>query len=311
MMIQQARDESLPRVTDVLKFLYAEEFESIPDDILEEARERGERYHKLIELNWNTKLDHPIVNMFREGLDVIIIDRTMSQPAIEMQINGLSYTGKPDFCFDDVVIDYKFTRDRLRPVTALQLLLYGGLIYEASCGQHIIKKYYAFHYHQDGGLFVYKIPDRAIEPLGLFAVSLVRHHADIEAGKIIRYDKLIEWERLQLEYDVFDEFYCTMPPAIVTNELEEKAAIYRYRCLQKVEAYQKHLGREITRRMEETGQTKLYDHTGGGVRLQTSNRKQHDSAKLKAYKKTIVTGTKESTSLVRFNPPKNEQKLIN
>jgi hypothetical protein len=315
------RDETLPRVSDILKFLYIEELESIPRDILEAAAEEGRRKHKLIEDNWNTDLDHPIVNMFRRGLKKV-----------------MGWIGDRDIT---IVIDYKFTRDKLRAETALQKLLYGELVsegYQDFCKNKIVIErqingytftgkpdfvilnmlsdaydvaYFAFHYHQDGGLFVYKIPDRAKEPLLNFALSLVEHHEDITAGKLIKYDKLLEWDKLQREYDVFEIFYCTMPPMTVTSELEAKTAVMMFRDLQKVEKYKKHLASELMRYMESEDKTVLYDPTGGGVRLQTSNRKEHDKKKLNAYKKTIITGTKEIKSLVRFSPPIKKQKLIN
>jgi hypothetical protein len=303
------RDETLPRVSEIIKFLYEGDFDNIPPETLKAAIERGNHGHWLIEHNWNTDLDHPIVNMFRQGLSKIFTDnqRGCYEAVIEHQLNGYTFTGKPDFRMQGVIIDYKFTRDSLRPATALQLLLYSYLVQEqiGICPND----FYAFHYHQDGGLFIYKIPDRAKAPLRKFALSLVKHHEDIKAGKLIKYDKLIEWDRLQLEYDVFEIFYCTMPPMTITSELEAKTAIMMFRDLAKVEAYTDHLKREIMRYMDENDKTKLWDPTGGGVRLQVSNRKQYDAAKLKVFKETIVTGTKESKSLVRFNPPTKQKQL--
>lgn len=304
----EPRDETKPRTTDTIHFLYEEEFNKIPRDILDEAADNGKKGHKIIELNWDTSLDHPIVNMFRQGLEKVRhAGGAQECPCIEKQINGLKFTGKPDFFDSNTVIDYKFTRDRLRPETAIQLVLYGELAAEFLCAPRVPEFYFAFHFHQDGGLFVYRIPDRAKEPLRKFGMSLVENHEAIKAGTLIRYEKMLEWERLQLEYDVFEIFYCTMPPMTVTSELEAKTAVLMFRDLQKVEGYTAHLKRELVRYMESAGVTKICDHTGGGVKIQVSNRKKHDAEKLKAYKATIVTGVEQSKSLVRFNPPKDKK----
>jgi hypothetical protein len=316
------RDESLPRVSDILKFLYSEEFENIPRDVLEAARDRGIRGHKLIELNWNTNLDHPIVNMFREGLE-----------KIRRFIGNRKVT---------VVIDYKFTFDKLRPETAMQLMLYGDLINneESYVSSGIIIEnqingktytgkpdfvmyqtpapfeYFAFHYHQDGGLFIYRIPDRAKERLLDFSLSLVNHHEAIEAGKLIKYDKLIEWDRLQLEYDVFELFHPILPPRSIETVEDSHFAVAKYHEATKIEAQIKHLKNEIKRYMLEENEPYIINpYTGTGVRLEKHKlvvydefKKKKEDTKYKAALKKCQIDTGQKLVLKRV---KKKIKQIN
>jgi hypothetical protein len=321
------RDESLPRVSSLYHFLNEEEFKKIPQDQLAAAAERGNRGHKLIELNWNTNLDNPIVNMFREGLAKV--KQWVSE-------NSPGHT---------IVIDYKFTRDRLRPETAIQLVDYGGLIAEVgeiSPGRIAIEQqlngsrytgkpdfviqdsfehfeYFAFHYHQDGGLFVYRIPKRAKGALSLFAYSLIEHHKAIQEGRQIKYLKMAEWERLQLEYEVFEPFYNTMPPMeITTHDKAKQAALLYNTDVKRFEERREQFKREIVRFMESEGKDKIYDLTGGGVHLRNARAtKIYDPVKKakadKVYNKALedaLIETKPNKALYRFNAPKKKQKLI-
>jgi hypothetical protein len=70
--------------------------------------------------------------------------------------------------------------------------------------------------------------------------------------------------------------------------------------------------------MEETGQTKIEDVNGCGIRLETRNNKVYDPNK-KAVAKSVYdkaleqcqTGTVQSTVLKRFKPRAKKPKQIN
>jgi len=326
-MINPARDENLPRVSDLYHFLNEEEFDKIPQDQLDGAAERGNIGHKLIEQNWNTDLDNSIVNMFREGLEKVRQWVRENSPG------------------STIVIDYKFTRDSLRPETAIQLVDYGGLIAEVGKrvpggvaieqqlnGSRYTGKpdfvvqdsfeyfeYFAFHYHQNGGLFIYRIPDRAKGRISLFAHSLIEHHEAIKEGRQIKYLKMAEWERLQREYDVFEPFCNVMPPMqITTHDKAKQAALLYNTDVKRFEEQREQFKRELVRFMEEEGKDKIYDITGGGVRLRncrgtavydTKKKAQADKVYAKALKDALIE-TKPNKALYRFSAPKKKQELL-
>jgi hypothetical protein len=310
------RDETRPRVSDIIKFLYEEELNAIPKHILEAAAQRGTEKHAIIESNYGKNTDNIISQLFRDGLFKIFTEDELQCDAVfEEQLNGKRFTGKPDFRLRDTLIDYKFAND-LRTVTALQLILYSKLVTELH--DLFMQKWYVFHFPKDHGLFIYKIADKAILPILKYAESIINNHEAIKSGGLERYDALLEWEKLQQDYEIFELVETVLPPLTITNEEEAENAAVIYYNIKAVIEREAVLKRELKQYMEEQGITKIEDINGYGIRLQGRKNKMYDAdrkaAAKKIYDKALnecQTGVFETTSLVRFAPRKKKEKQIN
>lgn len=316
------RDETLPRVSELIRFISEEELDSIPRDRLEAKAAEGTRKHKILEDNYGKETNNLLSLMFKDGLNKIlkpdelrISEALLIAPTFEEQINGITFTGKPDFRLGNTLIDYKFTND-LRAVTALQLIFYGVLIQE----KHGIemKRCYAFHYPNDYSLFIHKVPDRTMKPLLDYAYYVFKNHEAITAGELEKYEALARWEELLLDYEMFEPVAACFAPLTITSEEEAINAAVIYCMMLPIEKHGEKLKSELKRYMAQSGDIKISDINGYGIRLQTKNPKLHDAAKRKkakaAYDEALEEcqiGTVQTTSLVRFAPRAKKPKLIN
>jgi hypothetical protein len=313
----EARNEHLPRQSDIKHFLDEEEFDSIPDETLAEASLKGVEKHDIIHKNYGKPTNNIISLMFAEGLTKIFNpDELKLMPIFEKQLNGARFTGKPDFRLIRTIIDYKFSIE-LRPTTALQLVMYKMLIEEV-LNIPPIERLFAFHYPKDRGLFIHKVPDRAIEPLLEYADYIIENHQAISDGEIIRYEAISKWETLLQDYEVFEPVAQVLPPLTITNKEEAIAAAVIYYNIKAVTDHEDRLKRELKRYMEESGDTTIGDVFGYGVKLINSTQKLYDKNKKAAAKKVYdkaledcKTGTLSTYSLRRFKPTVKKAKLIN
>lgn len=310
------RNEALPRVSNLIRFISEDELDAIPKDILEAAAERGTINHQIIEDNYGKQTDNLISNMFREGLMRIFPgDETQDDPTFEGQLNGSHFTGKPDFRLLGTLVDYKFSNE-LRPVTALQLILYGMLIEEVRGTGCSINKYYAFHFPKDHGLFIHKVTDRAVPALKEYAEYIIKNHEAIKEGELVKYEALKKWEVLLQDYTLFEPAGTVLTPLTITSEEEAIRAAVLFYHIKEVTDYEKKLKAELKRYMAENFENKIVDITGHGIQLISRKIKLFDNDK-KASAKTIYdkaleecqTGTMESLSLKRIKP-RNKTKLI-
>lgn len=317
-----SRDESLARQSDLTLFLYEEELAQIPRGLLYEKAAEGTRKHGLIETEHGKPTNNIIVQMFNDGLRRLFSRKELlgASPVIEEQLNGSRYTGKPDFRLLDALIDYKFTLD-LKPHVALQLILYAMLIEEV----HGLKvnRLYAFHYPTDHGLFIYKVPDRAIQPLREFALYVIDNHEAIKAGNVERYEALNRWDKLLEDYEVFEPVATVFPLLTITNKEEAEKAARFYCRLKEVIDYEKYLKGELKRYVEENGP--IIDDDGFGVRLKGRSYKEYDDGKKavadsrfkiakEIHKKELAlceTGSGKNFHIERVKPGTKKPKLIN
>jgi hypothetical protein len=295
--------------------LTEEEFNKIPRDILEAKAAEGIRKHKILEDNYGKPNNNLLSYMFDEGLKKIFTeDELQGEPTFEKQLNGLQFTGKPDFYLRRTLIDYKFT-DTLRPETALQLILYGILQNEVSVS---IDRFYAFHFPNDYSLFIYQIPGRALAPLKEFASFVIDNHEAIDAGGFEKYEGLIKWKKLLIDYEVFEPVDAVFPPLTITDQEKADFAAVIYYKIKRIEDYKKYLNSELKRYMEEKGETRLGNSETGGVRLQNHTTKVYDPKEYAIAKaawdkaredcKTAEVVTKK---IVRFGPKQEPIKQLN
>jgi hypothetical protein len=312
-----SRNESLPRQSDYTLFLYEEELAKIPRGLLYEKAAEGTRKHGLIETEYGKPTNNLIVQMFHDGLKRLFSSKELeSAPVIEEQLNGEDFTGKPDFRIVDALIDYKFTLD-LKPHVALQLVLYAMLIEQVHGVE--MNPLYAFHYPTDHGLFIYKVPDRAVRPLVELANYIIGNHEAIKAGNVERYEALSRWDKLNEDYEVFEPVATVFPPLTITNKAEAEKAARFYCRLKEVIDYEKHLKGELKRYLSENGDSFVKDDDGFGVRLQKGSPtifydKAKKAAVMASHKKNLadcVTGSKDNYSLNRFKPSAEKAKQIN
>jgi hypothetical protein len=288
----EQRNEELPRASALSWVLIAETFMKISRDILAVAAERGKQGHRLVQNNWDTNLDHKVIQMFQEALRFLCDgDISQVQPVIEKQINGETFTGCPDFysLFKQFIIDYKFT-DELKNEVAIQLLAYDELIFEKTGIR--MKNHYAFWFPTfspvlgDGGLFVYRIPDRTIEPLRAFMLWLKDNHVDIMNGEDVKYEAISRWKKLQDEYDMFEPVYTTLPLLTLSTRELADVAVTKFYHLKLLKGYEDHFKKEIGRYMKENNITdRLESPTGHGVKWKRGkSTKKYDEVRLAPHK---------------------------
>lgn len=293
--ITEPRDETLPRASALSWPLIAEEFLKISREILAVAAERGKKGHRLIQYNWNTILDHIVIQMFQEALRFIFGGEipTDEQPVIEKQINGSTFTGCPDFFYPGrFIADYKFT-DELKDEVAIQLLSYDELIFERTGVR--VKDHYAFWFPTvssvlgDGGLFVYKIPKRTIKPVRAFMLWLKDNHVDIMRGDDVKYEAISRWAKLRDEYDMFEIVFTTQPMLTITTKELADVAVTKFYHLKLIKSYADHLKIELGRYLKEKDMQRFESETGHGVKWKRGKpTKKYDEAKLAPAKATFL-----------------------
>lgn len=309
------RNENLPRQSDIKHFLDEGELEAIPEEILDEASERGIENHDIIEKNYDEPSDNIISNMFKEGVSKIFTSGELQEkPVFEEQLNGPRFTGKPDFRLGNALVDYKFSIE-LRKSTALQLVLYE--ILEEEVNSVKIDKHFAFHFPKDRGLFIHKVPELALEPLHEYAEYIIDNHEAIKGGELERYHAITKWDKLLQDYTVFEPVAQVLPPLTINSEADAIAAAVIFYNIKAVTDYENKLKRELKRWMSENDKTKIEDAFGFGVQFVKRENKMYDTSK-KAIAKAIYdnaleecqTGIIENFSLRRVKPRVKKPKLI-
>jgi hypothetical protein len=259
-MYNEPRDESLPRVSDIIKFIDQDEFESIPDKVLAIASERGTQTHNMLEKYYHTDLNNYQLKMLKEAVTYL---KPKGEPVFEHQLNGKLFTGKPDMYFDVLLNDFK-TGD-LKEKAALQEAGYDILLEEKTGRRK--DRWVISHFHQDIGLFLYEVPKTAHADLRDFFKYLVANHDEIFDGGFERYTALERWEELLLVHDVLTPLKTFLPDPIINSPEEARNAMYIYRGLLIVEKQKDKYKRELKRWMQEN-EVKTLELHGKGLRLQ-------------------------------------------
>lgn len=310
------RDESVPRQSNLFAFLSEEEFDSIPQDTLENKAAEGIEKHALLENTYDKVSQNLLVMMFKEGLTQIFTydELSDSSPIFEEQLNGKRFTGAPDFLLHNTLIDYKFCLD-LRPKTALQLVAYGML--EKEIKGIDINRFFAFHFPDDRSLYIHRVNPRVVPVLIEFTNFVIENHNDIGAGELVKFEALSRWEEIQRDYDIFESVCDIFPPMMIESREDEISAVMTFIKIKEIQDREKILKREIRRYMDEQGITELTGLDGYSVRISNCAAiKIYDKEK-KAVADSIHKAALEdalqekipNTCLKRFKPKKKE-KLI-
>ena len=259
-MKNEPRNESLPRVSDIIKFIDEEEFNKIHRITLNEAAKKGTRGHDTLEKYYNSDVNTDQLVQLRDAIRML---NPKGKPTFEHQLNGSTFTGRPDMYYDDLLNDFKF--GILMEKVALQLAGYDILLKEKDGINR--RRWTVSHFQGDKGMFLYEVPEAAHADLRLLFLYCIYSHESIDNCGIERYHALSKWDELTTQYQLLVPLNTFLPELKITNKLEAQNAMHIYHDLVRVEQYKDYLKSQITRYMVENECNSIDDGCGKGIIL--------------------------------------------